>query len=367
MKTDLSGNLITSVAPHLDGRGRGIAVDAANNHVYFGQHSPASSGAGTIWRANADGSGGLIAIVTGLQRPRDLVLDLHAGKILWVDESTRKIQSANLDGTGLTDIVTGLDGPSSLTLLASTSAPDNDGDGTPNASDDCPNEFGPPDNGGCPRPELPPGTEVSNPPSDCPIIVDGRFGSDPCDEWADVTPIVELGGQSIVYQVIAPGLEADGLEDLYLMYDCICSLTPQQPGDLTAVVTFFVGLDRFDVTIIQGGPNSTGELGDQTIVLRNGVLFDAPGIQGAVDFNVTSPNFPEPHNLVELEVPLLQTPETPGGLPPDQGGIYSPDPSFWGAQVAGSDLIQVSSNIIDIGSGEVVTSTVIPIVARATE
>ncbi len=124
VKTDLAGNFITSVAPHLDGRGRGVAVDAANNHVYFGQHVPAGSGSGTIWRANADGSGGLTTIVTGLSRPRDLVLDLHAGKILWVDELTLKIQSANLDGTGVMDIVTGLSGPSSLTLLEDATPPD---------------------------------------------------------------------------------------------------------------------------------------------------------------------------------------------------------------------------------------------------
>ena len=241
-------------------------------------------------------------------------------------------------------------------------APDSDGDGTPDAFDQCPSEFGPPDTFGCPRLELPPGTEVSNAPADCPIIVDGRFGGDPCDEWADVTPIVELGGQSVVYQAIAPGEAGGGLEDLYLMYDCMCSATPQEPGQLAAVVTFFVGLDQFDVRIVQGGPNSSGGEGDQTLVFRNGVPFNAAGIEGAVDFNVTSPNFPEPHNLVELEVPLLQTDETPGGLPPDQGGIYDPAPSFWGAQVAGSDLIQVSSNIIDIGNGSTTNTTVIPII-----
>ena len=142
----------------------------------------------------------------------------------------------------------------------------------------------------------------------------------------------------------------------------ICSATPQEPGQLAAVVTFFVGLDQFDVRIVQGGPNSSGGEGDQTLVFRNGVPFNAAGIEGAVDFNVTSPNFPEPHNLVELEVPLLQTDETPGGLPPDQGGIYDPAPSFWGAQVAGSDLIQVSSNIIDIGNGSTTNTTVIPII-----
>ncbi len=66
-------------------------------------------------------------IVDGLQRPRDVALDLFAGRVYWVDDVPRspefqapvgKIQSDNLDGSDVQDVVTGLAGPSSLTLQA---------------------------------------------------------------------------------------------------------------------------------------------------------------------------------------------------------------------------------------------------------
>jgi hypothetical protein len=78
-------------------------------------------------------------------------------------------------------------------------------------------------------------------------------------------------------------------------------------------------------------------------------------IHGAVDFNATSPNFVEPHNLFELEVTLQKTPETPGG---GDDGLYSPDPAFWSASLPGSPLRQVSATIIDIQAGGIVVVTV---------
>ena len=77
-----------------------------------------------------------------------------------------------------------------------------------------------------------------------------------------------------------------------------------------------------------------------------------------MDFNKSSPNFNQPHNLFELEVVLLQTPDTPGGSPPGDGGLYSPDPAFWGAALPGSPLVQVSASILDIGPGGNVVAVV---------
>ena len=235
---------------------------------------------------------------------------------------------------------------------------DTDGDGTPNSLDDRPNEFGPPDNAGCPRPEVPEGTEISSDPSSCEIDVDGKFGSNGCVEWADITPVVSLGGESIVYQSLDP----DGA-DLYPMCDFIGSQTPLEPGEESGQVRFFVGEDVFDVSFIQGGRNSTGGEGDEVRVLRNALPFDNAlgSIEGAVDFNRTSPSFAQPHNLFELEVRLLETEDTPGGSPPGDGGLYSPDPAFWGAALPGSPLVQVSSIFLDIGTGGVVTALVLPL------
>ena len=68
-----------------------------------------------IQRANLDGSG-VEDLVTGLSSPRGIALDLGAGKMYWTDSDTGKIQRANLDGSGVEDLVTGLSGPRGIAL-----------------------------------------------------------------------------------------------------------------------------------------------------------------------------------------------------------------------------------------------------------
>ena len=134
VRADLNGTNSVSLVPHLNGRGRGIALDTAAGKMYFGQHNPASSGSGNIWQANLDGTG-LQVVVPGLQRPRDLDLDLFAGKIYWVDEQTLKIQRANLNGSNVEDVVTGLTGPSSLALLFQRNQPPDCSNAAPSISE----------------------------------------------------------------------------------------------------------------------------------------------------------------------------------------------------------------------------------------
>ena len=61
--------------------------------------------AGAVQRANLDGSN-VQNLVTGLVFPQQIALDMTAGKMYWTDYSTAKIQRANLDGTNVEDIVT---------------------------------------------------------------------------------------------------------------------------------------------------------------------------------------------------------------------------------------------------------------------
>ena len=69
-----------------------------------------------IQRANLDGTN-VQDIVTGLDEPIGIALDVAGGKIYWTDEGTHKIQRANLDGTNVQDIVvTGLVYPSGIAL-----------------------------------------------------------------------------------------------------------------------------------------------------------------------------------------------------------------------------------------------------------
>ena len=60
-----------------------------------------------VQRANLDGSQVEDLVITGLEEPTDLALDLNTGKMYWSDRLTGKIQRANLDGSGIEDLVTG--------------------------------------------------------------------------------------------------------------------------------------------------------------------------------------------------------------------------------------------------------------------
>ena len=75
-----------------------------------------ADGPNKIQRANLDGTE-MEDLVTGLSGPRGLALDLGAGKMYWTAYWAGKIQRANLDGTEVEDLVTsGLNGPHALAL-----------------------------------------------------------------------------------------------------------------------------------------------------------------------------------------------------------------------------------------------------------
>ena len=44
-------------------------------------------------------------VTSGLANPQSLALDAEAGKLYWTDWGTDKIARANLDGTGVEDVV----------------------------------------------------------------------------------------------------------------------------------------------------------------------------------------------------------------------------------------------------------------------
>ena len=70
-----------------------------------------------IQRANLDGSGVEDLVTSGLRNPTGLALDLPAHKVYWTDFGAAKIQRANLGGSGVEDLVTsGLRNPTGLAL-----------------------------------------------------------------------------------------------------------------------------------------------------------------------------------------------------------------------------------------------------------
>ena len=84
--------------------------------LWVARYTGQTRGTHKIQRANLDGTN-VQDIVTGLDEPIGIALDVAGGKIYWTDEGTHKIQRANLDGTNVQDIVvTGLVFPTGIAL-----------------------------------------------------------------------------------------------------------------------------------------------------------------------------------------------------------------------------------------------------------
>ena len=73
------------------------------------------SGAGRIQRSNLEGTG-VEEVVTGLEAPVALALDGPGGRIYWADRGAGRIQRVALDGFFVEEVVTGLEEPGGLAL-----------------------------------------------------------------------------------------------------------------------------------------------------------------------------------------------------------------------------------------------------------
>lgn len=78
-----------------------IALDIAGGKMYWTEASPADF---MISRANLDGTN-LEFLVTGLTEPSGIALDTIAGKLYWTDVGTGKISRMNVEFGGGEDIV----------------------------------------------------------------------------------------------------------------------------------------------------------------------------------------------------------------------------------------------------------------------
>ena len=99
----------------------GLALDVAGGKMYW-----TDTDTEKIQRANLDGSNVKDLIITGLDFPNILALDVAGGKMYWThtdwnsatqEHTNGKIQRANLDGSNVEDVITGLDIPGSITLV----------------------------------------------------------------------------------------------------------------------------------------------------------------------------------------------------------------------------------------------------------
>ena len=103
----------------LVGRGKAVSTGGTSTgatKIYWANMEP-----NKIQRANLDGSQ-VEDLVTGLNSPDGIALDVSGGKIYWTernkyeDGNKDKIQRANLDGSQVEDLVTGLNEPIEVTL-----------------------------------------------------------------------------------------------------------------------------------------------------------------------------------------------------------------------------------------------------------
>lgn len=217
---------------------------------------------------------------------------------------------------------------------------------------------------------------IINPLSQFPITVDGQFtdGVSPegvvQGEWSDVTPqafispptnsgqlvLSSLGDpavNSLLYAAVAPGVSQESAE-LYLMY--VYSPRTNQSfaeGEFIADIRFPFNIGNINPAAVPGESNITVQFRGAAAGAESffDVFVDIDGdnqgdftaeqlgMEGAAGFG-PSPLGQFDHLLVELEVPLFLpegfgdgNPFPPEGTPPDAGG-YSPDPKFWGADIA---------------------------------
>ena len=87
----------------------GMALDVGQGKMYWSDPI-----VGSIQRADLNGSG-IEVLVSELDEPRGIAL-IAGSKIYWADSGTGKIQAAGLDGSQVEDIVTGLDRPNAIAL-----------------------------------------------------------------------------------------------------------------------------------------------------------------------------------------------------------------------------------------------------------
>ena len=88
-----------------------IDVDIAGGKMYWN-----NANAFKIQRANLDGTSVQDLVTTGVTALRGIALDLTNNKMYWTDAVSDKVQRANLDGSSVEDLVTGLNDPQRIAL-----------------------------------------------------------------------------------------------------------------------------------------------------------------------------------------------------------------------------------------------------------
>ena len=107
----LVGTNVQRFAPSVE-NAMNIAIDAGNGKVYWTEKTGGSRG--TINSANLDGTG-VTELTAILSVPMGITVDVTGSKLYWTNARGR-IQSANLDGSGIQNVLQELSGPTNIVV-----------------------------------------------------------------------------------------------------------------------------------------------------------------------------------------------------------------------------------------------------------
>ena len=114
-RADLNGSNLRLVK-NLTSAPRDLALDTTNKKLYF------TNASGKVQRLNVDGSNFQPNLITDLDAPHGVSVDMAGRKIYWAEQGN--IRRANLNGKNIEDVVTGLGAPTGIVLgTAPTAAP----------------------------------------------------------------------------------------------------------------------------------------------------------------------------------------------------------------------------------------------------
>ena len=111
-RINLDGSSLLNLMPGIEAPS-GIDLDPSTGKFYVALQGSAPG----VQRVNLDGASPEPLITTGLQHPVGLALDVAGGKLYFVDDNLDAIFCAALDGSNLTNLnIAGVDGPIDISL-----------------------------------------------------------------------------------------------------------------------------------------------------------------------------------------------------------------------------------------------------------
>jgi low density lipoprotein receptor-related protein 5/6 len=114
-RADLDGGHAETIVPKGPISPAAIAVDLLHNRLYWTDLEGNLDRKGKIVRATLNGSN-VQTIIQEIDEANGIAIDPLDGRIYWPELATHRIQRANLDGTDVQDVITGLNTPTTVGL-----------------------------------------------------------------------------------------------------------------------------------------------------------------------------------------------------------------------------------------------------------